>query len=118
MTERISENQICANCGADVRPNTLFCYNCGSSVDPNADKNKSASSAVAEIPLAETSKKTINPKLKSAAALRGKSKLTQRKPVEIVWDAPENAPNAWFLGAAIILILFVIGIIYAMFSIR
>lgn len=26
------ENQVCKNCGADVRPHALFCYSCGSSV--------------------------------------------------------------------------------------
>ncbi|HVE55844.1 MAG TPA: zinc ribbon domain-containing protein [Pyrinomonadaceae bacterium] len=51
-------------------------------------------------------------KLKSAANLRRKAKIYQKKTVEVVWEEPENAPNKWFPIVAILLILFVVGIFY------
>ncbi len=51
-------------------------------------------------------------KLKSAASLRRKAKIYQKKTVEVVWEEPENAPNKWFPIVAILLILFVVGIFY------
>ncbi len=51
-------------------------------------------------------------KLKSAANMRRKAKTIQKKSVEIVWEAPENAPNKWFPIVAIVLILVVVGIFY------
>lgn len=51
-------------------------------------------------------------KLKSAANLRRKAKMYQKKTVEIVWEEPENAPNKWFPIVAVMLILFVIVIFY------
>lgn len=32
MTEAAVENNLCAECGADIRDEALFCYNCGSAV--------------------------------------------------------------------------------------
>lgn len=32
MAEKVLENEVCGNCGVEVRPNSLFCYNCGSQV--------------------------------------------------------------------------------------
>jgi len=58
-------------------------------------------------------------KLKSAAALRrGARAATQKKTVEVIWDEPESAPNAWFLVAALVLALFAVGILLAMLYIR
>ena len=51
-------------------------------------------------------------KLKTAANLRRKAKIYQKKTVEVVWEEPENAPNKWFPIVAILLILFVVGIFY------
>jgi hypothetical protein len=51
-------------------------------------------------------------KLKSAASLRRKAKIYQKKTVEVVWEEPENAPNKWFPIVAIVLILLVVGIFY------
>lgn len=57
-------------------------------------------------------------KLKSAASLRRKSKIVQRKKVEIVWEEHENAPNAWFIVAAIILTGLAAGILYLAMHLR
>lgn len=35
MSEVFVNNQVCENCGADVRLNAAFCYNCGSQVVPD-----------------------------------------------------------------------------------
>jgi len=51
-------------------------------------------------------------KMKSAANLRRKAKSFQKKPVEVVWEEPENAPNKWFPIFAVLLILFVVAIFY------
>lgn len=51
-------------------------------------------------------------KMKSAANLRRKAKIYQRKTVEVVWEEPENAPNKWFPLVAIVLVLLVVGIFY------
>jgi hypothetical protein len=58
-------------------------------------------------------------KLKSAAALRRSGRVApQKKTVEVIWEEPENAPNAWFLVAAFVLALFAVGILLAMLYIR
>ena len=139
MAEAIIENQICSGCGSEARPNALFCYHCGGSVAPDvvAVKDKEAVGealshqnvtdekngdglAQVEKPAIEKSaddpipKPVLNeePKLKSAAAMRRKSKSFQPKRVEIIWEERENAPNTWFIVAAIFLTLFAAGVLY------
>ncbi|MEO8073121.1 MAG: zinc ribbon domain-containing protein [Acidobacteriota bacterium] len=75
-------------------------------------KNESAS--VEEIADKLMSKPELQPetKLKSAASLRKKSKSVQKKKVEIIWEEYENAPNVWFILAAISLALFAFGILW------
>lgn len=58
-------------------------------------------------PVAET-----DTKLKSAAAMRRKSKVYQPKKVEIIWEEHENAPNVWFILVTIVLTLIAAGIFY------
>ena len=136
MAENLVENQVCQTCGADVRPNTLFCYNCGGSIKPGIavalkdkkdvgeavfrDKSAEKDNQTAKIeqPISGqiANKPILKPgaieetKLKSAAAMRRKSKIYQPKRVEIVWE--ERAPNGWFILAAILLTLFAAGIFY------
>jgi len=134
------ENRVCDACGTNVRPAALFCYNCGGTVAPeivvalkdreqvseawfseniNEDKNGDNSAPIEKITAADAADKPIpkpnlteEPKLKSAAAMRRKSKVLQPKKVEIVWEEHENAPNGWFILAAILLTLFAVGILY------
>ncbi len=140
MAETTVENLICQACGADVRPSALFCYHCGGSVaaevvvaleDKKAVGNAQFREVVSEEKNGDKSeriKKTIvekiedrpilkpnlpeEPKLKSAATMRRKSKSFQPKRVEIIWEEHENAPNGWFIAAAIFLTLFAAGILY------
>lgn len=64
--------------------------------------------------LAETKPETEGKddvKLKSAAALRNKARRLEPKKIEIIWEEHDNAPNLWFIGVAILLVIFTI-IIY------
>ena len=74
---------------------------------------------VKEIYVAEAIEKPIvepsllkEDKLKSAAAMRGKSKLVQPKRVEVIWEEHESTPNVWFILAAIVLTLLAFGILF------
>ena len=108
-----------------MRKGALFCYNCGSSVAPEiplAAKKNGSDDSVEENHTPVTTKtnnfdKPIEkpsvseePKLKSAASLRKRTKSVQKKRVEIVWEEPESAPNAWFVLVGVLLTLFAVGI--------
>ncbi len=51
-------------------------------------------------------------KLKSAAAMRRKSKVIQPKKVEVVWEEHENTPNIWFILVAVFLTIFAAVILF------
>lgn len=127
MAETSVKNKICRHCGADVRANSEFCYNCGGRLAEESPKtvpetvesvNNDAVKPTAKLkieeagesPLAKTT--TEEPKLKSAASMRRKPKVYQPKRVEVIWEEHENAPNGWFITAAIILTLFAVGVFY------
>jgi len=140
MAETLVENQVCNHCGADVRPTALFCYNCGSSVAPetvialkdkesvgearlrriiaegkNGDKNVQIKRIIAEEAVDKSitqSSVQTETNLKSAAAMRRKSKTIQPKRIEVFWEEHENAPNGWFILVAILLTLTAAGILY------
>lgn len=139
MAETTVENRICQSCGADVRPDTLFCYNCGKSVAPEIVQDLPQRKNITDEPFRENvvegkengsglGRVTVvrgafdkpiakpisgeEPKLKSAAAMRRRPKSTQPKQVEVIWEEHENAPNGWFIFAAILLALFAAGILY------
>jgi len=140
MAETLVENQVCNHCGADVRPAALFCYICGSSVTPETvipltdkesagerrfrriiaeGKNGDQSIQIKQNIIEETADKPImqssvktETELKSAAAMRRKSKTIKPKRIEVVWDEHENAPNGWFILAASLLTLTAAGILY------
>jgi len=138
MADTIVENRVCSGCGADVRPHALFCYSCGGSLAPeiipakdknptrdalfreNINEEKNGNSApIEKTAVGKTTDKPIpkpnlpeEPKLKSAAAMRRRSKNPQPKRVEIIWEEYENTPNVWFILAAILLALFAFGALY------
>lgn len=60
----------------------------------------------------------VQNKLKSAASIRQKSKLAEKKRVEVVWAPPEGAPNIWFVAVALVLSIFAVGIFVVMLYIR
>ena len=131
---------FCYNCGSQVAPEieTAPPDDAASEVwsDEIADENRAettkldSNESVAP-PIQKPSgtlnedkaeKKSLPPtetKLKSAAALRRSGRVApQKKTVEVIWEEPENAPNAWFLVAAFVLALFAVGILLAMLYIR
>lgn len=141
MAETTIENQVCRTCGAGVRSGAFFCYSCGSAVSPEtkvalkdektvgnvsfpktlAEENNNGQTAKLEQPIIEQTvadksvlKPNANeePKLKSAAAMRRKSKIYQPKKIEVIWEEHENAPNGWFITVAIVLTLLAAGIFY------
>jgi hypothetical protein len=58
-------------------------------------------------------------KLKSAASLRRKAKIIQKRKVEeIVWTGHENAPNGWFILVALVLTLFAAAVLWLATSIK
>jgi hypothetical protein len=57
-------------------------------------------------------------KLKTAPALRQKNRLSERKKVEFVWEAPENDSNPGFIIVTIILAFFALGVLLLMLYIR
>jgi len=146
MAESLVENQDCSHCGADVRHAALFCYSCGSSVAPEIvvalkdresagearfrriieeGKNGDKIVQIKETIIEETVDKPIKPSnvqtetnLKSAAAMRRKSKTIRPKRIEVVWEEHENAPNGWFILAAILLTLTVAGILYLAMTLK
>jgi hypothetical protein len=113
MARTVTETKLCISCGADVRPETQFCYNCGKqvagAVPVNAvagmDGETNESLAALEKALAESRpEKDESSKLESAAAERRRARGSQRKPIEIVWEA--TGPNiAYFIVAAAVLIM-------------
>ncbi len=131
MTETSVKNEVCRHCGADVRPNSQFCYNCGGALAAATAANTKDSPKIVEPNNGDSSKQTTKLKLaepsavplskpeiqedsqlKSAASMRRKSKIYQPKQVEIIWEEPENAPNVWFILAAIVLTLFAVAVFY------
>ncbi len=118
---------FCYNCGSSVAPEIIA---------PKADKTDDENQVVIKKDFTENGQKTslkklknkqeyetssleeiagkpipkpeVQPetKLKSAASLRKKSKVIQKKKVEIIWEEHENAPNVWFILAAILLTIF------------
>jgi uncharacterized Zn finger protein (UPF0148 family) len=126
MSATLIKEENCRACGVDIREGALFCYNCGGSVtyeDAAAGENEAISDAwfreeiAEEVPeektstveTAETKNDAIKKpgmhgtaKLRSAAALRRKTKNFQKKKVEeVVWEEYENASNGWFVLVAI-----------------
>jgi uncharacterized Zn finger protein (UPF0148 family) len=131
MTATIIEEQNCKACGVDIREGALFCYNCGGSVTDDealSDNNAAVSDAWFSEEIAEESpeeksaeaaaeaetkdvvtKKSRLPestRLRSAAALRRKSKTFQKKKVEeVVWEEYEDSSNSLFVVVAVVLAL-------------
>jgi len=129
---------FCYHCGASVAPKDESSNKKG--IAKNADlfidiisegeKVESKKPSPEIIPAAEAFEEKSRPKvltnkdsqdktkLKSAAALRRKSKVIQPKKVEISWEASENAPNKWFIVAALAITFFAVGVLYLALQLR
>lgn len=129
MAETLVKNQVCGDCGANIRDGAFFCYNCGSNITADADlsetngKNDRGEKTERLLPVEKTSedeKKNLPEKterekaaekkreLKSAASMRRRPKTIERKRIEVAWEEPASAPNVWFLLVAVLLTAFAI----------
>lgn len=88
--------------------------------DAPAEKPKKTKiNKTSELPKVETTiEKTLEKpkeetKLKSAAAMRRKAKIVEKKRIEeYEWEEHENAPNLWFILVALILIAIAGGLFF------
>ena len=125
MAEAILEQEVCLNCGAEVRPDTQFCYNCGKAVSPLPAVHGDATAKVAEVDEKDSSLADLEKalaasriaandpksKIEAAAAERKRARIGQRKPLEVVWDRPETGLNwVYFLSVAVIFVLVLITV--------
>lgn len=123
------EKEICENCGADVRENTLFCYNCGSRVaetDPGPiakpEEPADVGSSEAESALADLAKKIkIEPpsedevKRSKAAADRKKARGGPRKQRQVTWEpADEDGPNRILLLVSLLIAVMAGAVVFVM----
>ena len=125
--------QFCYNCGGAVAPEAIAALPEAvadlkeekSALKPlplekiAEESNGAAAKPTNKLDLADLAAKPIEKpeikkegELKSAATMRRKSKIVQPKRVEVIWEEHENAPNFWFILAAIVLTLFAIGVFY------
>lgn len=138
MATTIIEEQNCKACGVDIREGALFCYNCGGSVtydeassdndtamsdawfreeiaeeDPGEKVEEATTEAVTKVADRKKSRLPESSRLRSAAALRRKSKTFQKKRVEeVVWEEYENPSNRLFILVAVVLALLTAAIFW------
>ncbi len=124
------KDELCGNCGVDVRPDTQFCYNCGKPVvvrlgmaaqpEPQSatvekkrpDENESLKDLEralgAEFPPPDEPKS----KRDAAAAERRMARRGSRKQVEVKWEAvPEEANRVYYL-VGILIFVGVAGLVF------
>lgn len=138
-------SMFCYNCGSAMIPEAVAktenyggvtvgdALNSENLKEESAEANKQRITNKLEEPIPKPSNLPINtnkldgtPKpvaekeynLKTAAELRQESKTALKKPVNVSWEEPSNAPNLWFLIATCILTLFAAGVLIAMIYIR
>ena len=134
MSDVLVEERTCDKCGAEARHDTQFCYNCGESLEPAAipppnvstpniekPKDVAASAMNAGSPMdtnGENASAAVeqNPKLTSAASLRRKGRVLERKSVEVFWEPAENRANLPLVIATIIFVIFTtVAVILALY---
>lgn len=124
MPEATVENAVCAECGVDVRENTMFCYNCGSPVGEIPTQPLIASNVVepevddeTQAALNELAEKLkidedADNKLAKAAAERKKARINQRRSTEYTWEPTEESSTGLIILLAILITLIAAGIVF------
>ena len=115
----------CANCGVDVRENTLFCYNCGSRLvaevvveGASGDAvriSKAANEGVLDSlsqQLEIESKGSENERLARAAEKRRKSRLEMRRSNEFTWEATDDRSSFVYLAFAFTVAIIAAAIVF------
>jgi len=136
MPEVLVDGQTCGACGADARPESLYCHNCGEEIndlrgavgpiqrpDLEADEkpiqmpnipSKDSGPVVQKVD-AEPVTQANGQQLESAASLRRRTRVMERKPVEVVWE-PADGPNILLIASTILLVLFsLLVIVWALY---
>lgn len=103
MAKAVVKKELCSKCGVDVRENTLFCYNCGNKVstDPDVQALSSSDKAEATETAKADDKAAAEKKLSRAAEERRKTRVSQRRSNEYVWE-PGGDFRLTFLVAVLI----------------
>jgi hypothetical protein len=129
MPEVLVDERTCAACGVGVRPESQYCYNCGEEIDgevSGADRpiERPDLAAETEKPIlmptfeskdsapvsrvsntADGAKEKANEPLEPASSLRRRTRVMERKPLEIVWE-PAGGPNVVLIISTILLVIF------------
>lgn len=124
MPEATIDKAVCAECGVDVRENTVFCYNCGSPVaELPAETISDSNGAVSEVDdetqaaldeLAEKLKfdEEADNKLAKAAAERKKARSSQRRSNEFTWEPAVGSSGSLIILIAILVTALAVGIVF------
>lgn len=121
MAEIVAKSLICNACGAEIRSGSLFCYSCGETV-ANIKDRKLEQVDPELVPAfkngSEVQEVTPKPeKLRSAASLRKSAKVFNRQPVEYTWEK-RTGPSLVFVGAAIVLTIFTVVLLFLALYLR
>lgn len=139
---------FCYNCGSAVAPDLAVetedikgavTSNLGFNGNANTENNSAKYAAPIDRPIDKPAGNFITPPIEKNAPLKdqklnvqddkkvktaatadaaGKSRTQEIKKVEVIWEAPENSSNIWFVVASTILVLFALLILLAMLYIR
>lgn len=124
MNEETIIGPLCGECGAKIRPDSLFCYNCGGNVNDVASEETNGAdnkdTTVLEVPTAKSKLDSVV--VAEGEMVNGPGRLPtrnrqvrrERKPVEVVWRRSDG-PGYWFLLVAVTaaaIVLTVLGIAY------
>ena len=133
MSQTAATNVVCMACGADVRSDALFCYGCGAAIADGVETeteaeaveppvvpaaqndNGKAVEAVAET-RDDAALKAPSRRPLTAAMLRRK-KASNRQPVEVEWQVPEN-DSMLFAVASVGLTIFAVLVLIAALYLR
>ena len=86
-------------------------------IKPKREPGETVVEKTAAKPIVESSLNEET-KLKSAAAMRQKSKSIQPKRVEVIWEEHENTPNVWFIAVTIFLTILAAVILFLAMRLR
>lgn len=118
MTQASIKKTACAECGVDVRENTVFCYNCGGRVGGPSNENGAAPD---DTPEAKAALDDLAEKLNSdmaaeellakAASERKKARVTSRRARGYGWEPVDDSPGVIILLVAVLVTIVAIAFV-------
>ncbi len=125
MAKATLEKEACVNCGADIRPDTQFCYSCGKDLFPSATADGGEAEPVeqdevlADLEKALAASRTApgdsKAKIDAAASERRRSRIGQRKPLEIVWEPSSEISWVYLVSVGVIFVLVLLTVLMVVF---